>query len=69
MGTEKDFCTFSSWLHDLYSFKLGGLRSDFYFLLLLVFTVDSIAIINISLTFIIKENYIVLLEGDVETCM
>lgn len=68
MSTEKDFCTFSSWVHNL-AFKLGSVRSDFYFLLLLVFMVDSIMIINISLEFIIKENYIVMLEGNVETFM
>lgn len=60
MGTTRDFCTFSSWVHNL-AFKLGSVRSDFYFLLLLLFMVDSIMIINISLEFIIKENYIVML--------
>lgn len=54
MSTEKDFCTFSSWVHNL-AFKLGSVRSEFYFLLLLVFMVDSIMIINISLAFIIKD--------------
>lgn len=38
-------------------------------LLLLLFIVDSTVIINISLTFIMKEKYIAVLEGEVETCM
>lgn len=42
---------------------------SFFFWLLLLFIVDSTVIINISLTFIMKEKYIAILEREVETCM